>query len=435
MVIPYQTLDNQQKRYLKERTMQTMKFNLDKQLLKICIYVVITAFTIYLGIHLLQNFGFFWTFFLSTTHMITKILKPLFIGVVIAYFLWSPVFWIEHKLEKNKWIGGILKKKSTRRGISVLMVYLLLVFFILTMIVSIYVMIGGELSKNISITAIAQSVGQYLTSERFDLSAIEQKLNELNIPVVESFRNNLSTIVSNLQLFLSNSITNIVSSAINIGSNVISIVASIILSIYLLLDKEYFLELWNKLFFVLFRKSRIGQHLKNAFYTFDETFNNYIKGQLLEAFFVGIMSIIVLLILNVKYAVIIGMFAGITNMIPYVGPWIGTLLAALVAFLNGDFLQVLWIIIAMQIVQQIDNNLLAPKVVGDKVGLHAVFTMIAILIGGNLGGLLGMLIAVPIFASVKNLLAKWYENSGLENERLTPTNSLSTPSNNEDEDK
>ena len=395
-----------------------MKFNLDKQLLKICIYVVVTAIAIYFGIHLLQNFGIFWTFFLNILNMTATILKPLFVGLAIAYLFWTPVHWIEEKLEKNPITCRIFKKKSSRRGIGVLLIYLLIVCFILIMIISIYIMIGGELSKNISISAIIDTIGQYLTTEKFDLSTIENKLSSLNIPLMDSIKNNLSNIMAGLQTFLSNSITNIISSAINVGSNIISILASIILSIYLLLDKEYFLELWNKIFFVVFRRSRIGKMLCNAFHIFDETFNNYLQGQLLEAFFVGIMAIIALLILDVKYAIIIGMFAGITNMIPYVGPWIGTILAALVAFLNGDFLLVLWIVIAMQIVQQIDNNLPAPKIVGDKVGLHAVFTMMAILIGGNLGGLLGMLIAVPIFASIKNLITNWYNNSGLENERM-----------------
>ena len=74
--------------------------------------------------------------------------------------------------------------------------------------------------------------------------------------------------------------------------------------------------------------------------------------------------------------------------------------------------------IALSCLSETGTSLLAPKIVGDKVGLHAVFTMMAILIGGNLGGLLGMLIAVPIFASIKNLITNWYNNSGLENERM-----------------
>ena len=80
------------------------------------------------------------------------------------------------------------------------------------------------------------------------------------------------------------------------------------------------------------------------------------------------------------------------------------------ALLSGNFIKIIYAVVAMIIVQQIDNNFLAPKIVGDSVGLHAVFTMLAILIGGNVGGLFGMLLAVPLAASFKVLFSNWYNN-------------------------
>ena len=121
------------------------------------------------------------------------------------------------------------------------------------------------------------------------------------------------------------------------------------------------------------------------------------------------MSSIALSIVGIDYAVVIGLISGICNMIPYVGPLVGTILAAVMGLLSGSPIKVIYAIIAMLIVQQIDNNLLAPKIVGDSVGLHAVFTMMAILVGGNVGGLLGMLLAVPVAASIRVLFNKWYE--------------------------
>ena len=96
-------------------------------------------------------------------------------------------------------------------------------------------------------------------------------------------------------------------------------------------------------------------------------------------------------------------------MIPYVGPLVGTILAAIIGLLSGAPIKVVYAIIAMLIVQQIDNHLLAPKIVGQSVGLHPVFTIMAILIGGKIGGLLGMLLAVPIAASIRVLFNKWYD--------------------------
>ena len=95
-------------------------------------------------------------------------------------------------------------------------------------------------------------------------------------------------------------------------------------------------------------------------------------------------------------------------MIPYIGPVVGTILAVIIALLSGQPIKAVWAVIGMLVVQQVDNNLLAPKIVGDSVGLHPVFIMLAIIIGGSVGGLIGMLIAVPVAASFKILISKWY---------------------------
>ena len=97
-------------------------------------------------------------------------------------------------------------------------------------------------------------------------------------------------------------------------------------------------------------------------------------------------------------------------MIPYAGPIVGTVLAALMGLLSGSPIKMLYSIIAMLIVQQIDNHFLAPQIVGNSVGLHPVFTMMAIIIGGTIGGLRGMLIAVPLAASFKVLFSSWYHS-------------------------
>ena len=97
-------------------------------------------------------------------------------------------------------------------------------------------------------------------------------------------------------------------------------------------------------------------------------------------------------------------------MIPYVGPLVGTVLAAIIGLLSGFPIKAIYAIVAMLIVQQIDNHLLAPKIVGQSVGLHPVFTIMAILIGGKIGGLLGMLISVPLVASIRVLFNNWYNN-------------------------
>ena len=95
-------------------------------------------------------------------------------------------------------------------------------------------------------------------------------------------------------------------------------------------------------------------------------------------------------------------------MVPYIGPVAGTVLAVIMALLSGQPIMAVWAVVGMFVVQQVDNNLVQPKIIGDSVGLHPVFIVLAIIIGGNAGGLFGMLTAVPAAASLKIVLSKWY---------------------------
>ena len=151
------------------------------------------------------------------------------------------------------------------------------------------------------------------------------------------------------------------------------------------------MNLWNKIFNLIFAKSKAGVRFKEILCIIDDTTHNYIRGQLLEACFVGVLSATILYFI-----------------IPFIGPLVGTFLAVIAALTTGQPISAVWAIIGMLVVQQVDNNLLAPKVIGNSVGLHPVFIMLAIIIGGNVGGLIGMLIAVPVVASIKIVLSKWY---------------------------
>lgn len=381
-----------------------MKLNLDKNLLKFCSYIAGTVIAIYLAIHVLNNAVFLLTMARMLIHKLAVIVKPLLLGVIISYLFFPAVRFFERFLEKHR----IFKKRSTRRSYGILLTYLIVLGVIVAMLCGIYIMIGGRLSKITSISNVVDYIVAYLSDNAMSMAELEAKLSAINIDLGRELANQLTGILAGIQTYVSNSINNMFSSVVTVGSNVIQIFVSVILSVYLLQDSEYFLGIWNKFYFVVFRRSRLGKQIKEAFYIFNDTFSNYISGQFLEACFVAILATVALAIIKLPDALIIGIIAGITNMIPYVGPWIGTGLGMATALLSGDWLMMALVFVAMQVVQQIDNNLLAPRVVGEKVGLHPVFTMTAILMGGNMGGLLGMLIAVPIFASVKTMIANWY---------------------------
>lgn len=384
-----------------------MKIHFDKNLLKYSLYVTLTSIAIYLALTIMSNIG---TIFTTTFNIIgagLKLIKPLLIAIVIAYLLYPLTKAIENFLKTNTIYK--IKNQSARRVIAIVSSYLLIIGIILSLIWGIYFMIGGQLSKNTTLTNIMSDISSYLNTNSFSTSSIEDTLKNLNIPFIDNLEPYIIQIVTTLQKYIMINLRSMTSNIMSIGSSIASFFIAIIISIYILKDSEYFIDLWKKLYYLIFRESNIGQKLSEIFRLINEVFSKFIRGQLLEAFCVGVLSSIALSIVGIDYAVVIGLISGICNMIPYVGPLVGTILAAVMGLLSGRPIKVIYAIISMLIVQQIDNNLLAPKIVGDSVGLHAVFTMMAILVGGNVGGLLGMLLAVPVAASIRVLFNKWYE--------------------------
>ena len=385
-----------------------MKINFDKNLLKYSLYVTLTSIAIYLALTIMSNIG---AIFNTTFNIIgngLSLIKPLLIAIVIAYILYPLTKAIENFLRTNTLYK--IKNQSVRRVIAIVSSYLLIIGIILGLIWGIYFMIGGELSKNTTLTNIMSDIYSYLNTNSFSTSSIKDALKNLNIPFIDNLEPYIIQIVTALQKYIMINLGAMTSNVMSIGSSIASFFIAIIISIYILKDSEYFISLWKKLYYLIFRESHIGKKLSEIFILINQVFSKFIRGQLLEAFFVGVLSLIALSLVGINYAIVIGIISGVCNMIPYVGPLVGTILAAVMGLLSGSPIKVIYAIIAMIIVQQIDNNLLAPKIVGDSVGLHAVFTMMAILVGGNIGGLLGMLLAVPVAASIRVLFNKWYSD-------------------------
>lgn len=385
-----------------------MKIHFDKKLLKYSIYVTLTAIAIFIALTIMSNLGTIFTSIFSIIGSGLSLIKPLLIAILIAYLLFPLTRSIENFLRTNTIYK--VKKQENRRMIAILSSYLLIITIVLAIIWGIYFMIGGQLSKSTTLTNIINDISSYLNSNSFTTSSIESTLRNLNISFIDKLEPYIIQIVDTVQKYIINNLGLMTSNIMSIGSSIATFFIAIIISIYILKDSEYFIGLWKKLYYLVFRDTTAGKKCSEVFSIINDVFSKFIRGQLLEGFCVGALSAIALSIAGIDYAVVIGIICGICNMIPYVGPIVGTILAAVMGLLSGSPIKVLYAIIAMLVVQQIDNNFLAPKIVGQSVGLHAVFTMLAILIGGNIGGLIGMLIAVPIAASIRVIFNNWYDN-------------------------
>ncbi|NMC31818.1 MAG: AI-2E family transporter [Veillonellaceae bacterium] len=378
----------------------------DRDLRQYALYATATGLMIYLGITLINHVGVLWPLLAAALGTLEQLLTPLLGALIIVYLLRPGVQAVETFLARRP----LVKSPGARRTVGIVVVYLAVIAVFVGLVYGIYAMIGGKLSNNATLTDMITDLAEYQKKSILSVNAITEKLQSLNIPIGANLNEKIAELVSSVQRYFAYILEHTAGFVISLGGNLFTFVLAAVLSIYLIKDAEYFADLWHKLFGLLFGRNAAGAKVAEVLAIVDDTFRRYIRGQLLEAAIVGLLSAVVLYLIGIDYAIMIGVISGICNMIPYIGPIAGTVLAVLIALLSGQPLLALWATVGMILVQQIDNNLLAPKIVGDSVGLHPVFTMLAIVIGGNVGGLFGMLTAVPVAASVKILLNRWYES-------------------------
>jgi predicted PurR-regulated permease PerM len=224
----------------------------------------------------------------------------------------------------------------------------------------------------------------------------------------DNLNNQILGLVQVTQNFISNAITGLFSSLQQFGSNLLNILLGFVIAFYLLKDLEYFKNLYRECTDLIFNRSH-NEKLSGFLADINGVVARFIRGQLLVALIVGITSSIALFFVGLDYAVLVGMTAGLFNVIPYFGPIIGSVAAIIVGLLTGSPLKAFLAVVALIVVQELDANLISPKIVGASVGLHPVFIILSIVIGGSLFGLWGMLLAVPAAGIVKLIMIRYLD--------------------------
>lgn len=387
-----------------------MRLNVDKTLLKY-IYIVVLATILYIIYRLISNFEYIIGTILSALSGLLGVLTPLIIALVAAYLLHPVVCWIECNVMYNKKFtdeeyGITEKNKKLKRTMSVFLTYMLVLSLFVILIYSSYAMIGGQISRQVDFNSVIDSLISY--SERYFHIFGQMKSWLENSGLSDNLKQQLIGTVDSVNDLLSSAISNFFIKIKAFGSNIVNIVLGLILAFYLLMDLEYFRELYDKTTKALIKEQK-HEKLSNLFGDINSILSQFIRGQLLAALIVGILTSIGLSIIRLDFAILIGMTAGIANIIPYFGPIMGSIPAVIVGLLSGSPIKALLAVIVLVVVQQIDGTLISPRIVGNRVGLHPVFVMLSIIIGGAYFGLWGMLIAVPIAAIIKMFLVRWLD--------------------------
>ncbi len=220
------------------------------------------------------------------------------------------------------------------------------------------------------------------------LSSVADSITAWAGRLAETAGKNVGNIVGNLTGYLTNGLF------------------AIIFAVYFTLDADGLKRYWRKFFKAILPKKAshmIGVAVRDA----DRVFSGYIRGQLIDALFMAVTVSIALLLLDVKFAVIIGVLTGFGNLIPYVGPFVAYGSTAFVGILSQDWKKLIIGIIVLFLIQTVDGNVVNPKLLSHAVKVHPMLVIIALIIGSKVGGLLGMILAVPVAALLKVWMDRW----------------------------
>lgn len=309
--------------------------------------------------------------------LLGQFLHPIIWSVIFAYLL-SPVV---HFLEK--------------RGLKRVWAVIFLYTFLFGALIFLSITITPKISKEIS--NLIELLPQYSDQANQFVNRIYLKIRQLdNIsPQFAGVKEAIEENISHIQYYIVNTLKKLTTNLLGIFSHLVGLVLIPIFSFYFLKDGDYFKK---KIIFLLPKCCR--EECVAIAKDIDILISKFIRGQLLVAAIVGICSTLALLLIGVDFAFLIGAVAGIFNVIPYFGPIFGAVPAVALALLDSPS-KALWVIIAFTAIQQIESAILSPKIVGDSVGLHPITVILALLIGNEWLGIVGMLFAVPIAASIK----------------------------------
>ena len=331
----------------------------------------------------------------SFIHRFFHLLFPFILGGVIAFILNIPMTKIEN------WIKKKLKRKRIHFPVRTISITLaLLIFF--AVIVAISFLLIPELIENIqllisNIPQLINDVQDWALKLADDYPDIQKQIET----AFESNGTNFNDIVVTVLNHVVNGSLNFVSSLV---SGLFTVFTAVVFAIYMLNQKEELVIGSKKLMYAYVKKKHVDK-LINMAHLANQTFSKFISGQCVEAVILGCIFFVVLSLLGFPYALIISVLISITALIPMFGAMIAMVIGAVLIAVTSPIKAILFIII-FQVIQQIENNFIYPKVVGKSVGLSSMWTLLAVILGGSLMGIVGMIIGLPlasiIYAIIKN---------------------------------
>lgn len=343
---------------------------LSKKILKIAFFLIIVV-----GIYAITMLLKEWKI-LDIIISIFKILTPLFIGLVIAW-LFNPLV-------------TFLKKKGIRRGFGALIVYLLLIAVILLVLGSLIPILSDQIND------FAKMIPNILNSVIDFINGLLVKIGDIANFDVNNMQENIAKKISEIGINLTNALPSMTVNFVkSFFSGIGTIGIGLIIGFYLLVSFDNASDM-----LLGFLPKKMRSSAKDLFDEVNTSLRKYVQGTLILAFLVFVVSSIGFCISGLKAPLLFGLFCGLTDIIPYLGPYIGGIPAVIVGFSQSPVVGIVTLI-AIIIIQFIEGNLLQPFIMSKQLKLHPVTIMLALLIFGYFFGVIGMILATPIMATLK----------------------------------
>jgi predicted PurR-regulated permease PerM len=345
---------------------------------------------------LLDNFGTI----TSAIGEFINIIMPFLGGLLIAYILHFPASRIEKRFKKSK--NKFISKKA--RGFSILFAYAI---SILLIVITINMILPPV------IESIVELVNNFQGYYEILLNNIS-KLPEDSIWKSEQVENLLSSIksIDLTEVINVDTLMQYAKGAIGIATSIFDIFVMIIVSVYALVERDNILSFASRLIGAIFEESSC-EKIERYFNNSNQIFFRFLSSQVIDAVIVGILSTIVLSILKVKYALLLGFMIGLFNIIPYFGAIVAVAISILITIITGGLTQAIWMGISVIILQQIDANIINPKIVGNSLEISPLLIIFSVTVGGAYFGVLGMFLAVPVAAVLKIVIDDYIELKNL----------------------
>lgn len=341
---------------------------------------------------------------ISAVKTVLGILEPIVFGFIIAYLMFPVVKFFEKYLTRflKKAIKKEKKAVSLGKGLSILFA---LIFWV-ALIAVLAVMVIPELYTNIS-SMIAALPGQISHTSAEIMEFMQQEgmdsdiVKELTDKALAFFNNWVQTdFLKDMNVLFGHLTTGVIS----FFSTTFNIIIGIIVAIYVLNGRKTFKRQTKQMIYAAFSE----KHAKVLIDTLKESnqvFGGFIAGKLVDSLIIGILCFIVLYLLRMPYTVLVSVIVGVTNIIPFFGPYLGAIPSAILILLSNPAKGLIFIVFIL-ILQQVDGNIIGPKILGESTGLSAFWVVFSILFFGGLFGIVGMLIGVPLFAVIYRIISR-----------------------------